>query len=200
MTYRLPFVVLSEVSQNSRLCLSCLLLKDCFGGHRSVIESVARKTNGPIGNFSLEESRVAGCVKTATHTMRAPWGFKIPAHYIICQGVASDCHGTAWKKQTVKYLSKSLNGAWWWRFLCVLKTSHLLGQWEQRKHKWWVSSSVTVFCSQYKVSLLSAAIFERNGPLFYSFSYLRCCFVHECWSSQESQHMRCIIARLEAWS
>lgn len=61
MTYRSPFVVLSEVSQNSRLCLSCWLLRDCFGGRCSVIESVARKTNGPAGGLTLEESRNRLC-------------------------------------------------------------------------------------------------------------------------------------------
>lgn len=89
MTYRSPFVVLSEVSQNSWLCLSCQLLKDCFGGHRTVIESVARKTNGPTGNFTLEESRGQLCKNSNTHHASALGLHNTRltlARYITCQG------------------------------------------------------------------------------------------------------------------
>lgn len=89
MTYRSPFVVLSEVSQNSQLCLSWSLLRDCFGGHRSVIESVARKTNGPTGNLTLEESRDQLCKNS--NTLHVPvlglHNTKLTlACYITCQG------------------------------------------------------------------------------------------------------------------
>ncbi len=106
MNYRSPFVVLSEVSQNSRLCLSCSLLRDCFGGHRSVIESVARQTNGPTGNFTPEESRDQLCKNSNTNHVPA-LGFHntklMLARYITCQGG----HRVSWDsltENTVKYL------------------------------------------------------------------------------------------------
>lgn len=106
MNYRSPFVVLSEVSQNSRLCLSCSLLRDCFGGRRSVIESVARKTNGPTGNFTQEESRDQLCKNSNTNHVPA-LGFHntklMLALYITCQGG----HRVSWDsltENTVKYL------------------------------------------------------------------------------------------------
>lgn len=106
MTYRSPFVVLSEVSQNSRLCLSCQLLKDCFGGHHSVIESVARKTNSPTGIFTLEERRGRLCKNSNTHTHHvSALGLHNTrltlARYITCQG----CHQSVMRQPDRKKLS-----------------------------------------------------------------------------------------------